>query len=144
MAKNTAEQVKAKGFCLAGLKVDEERAKNGIWVPFMQGAEFLIGRAGSAAYNKQISNAWKEHETALQADTPEAEELGQKMVAEAVANHELLDWRGVADEEGNELPYSKEKAIEYLMIDEVFEFVKMHSAKREHWRISSTQDMGKN
>lgn len=144
MAKNTAEQVKAKGFCLAGLKVDEEKAKNGIWVDYIHGVRFLIGRAGSVAYNKQLSNSWKEHENALQADTPEAEELGQRLVAEAVANNELLDWTGVVDEEGNELPYSKEKAVEYLLIDEVFDFVKSHSAKRENWRVSSTQNMGKN
>ncbi|CAL9985784.1 hypothetical protein VPHK449_0102 [Vibrio phage K449] len=144
MAKNTAEKVKAKGFCLAGLKVDEERAKKGIWVPFMGGAELLIGRAGSVGYNKMISKGWKEHETALQDETPEAEALGQKLVAEATAEYELLGWRGVVDEEGNDLSYSKELAAEYLETDEIFEFVKKHANKRDHWRVSNVQDMGKN
>lgn len=142
--KNAAEQVKAKGFCLAGLKVDEEKAKKGIWVPYMNGVKFLIGRANSVAYNKHVANSYKEHETALQQDTPEADKLGQRLIAEAVAETELLDWEGVVDEEGEVLPYSKEKATEYLMIDEVFEFVKSHSAKRENWRVSSTKNMGKN
>lgn len=144
MAKNTAEKVKAKGFCLAGLKVDEERAKKGIWVPFMGGAKFLIGRAGSVGYNSAISKAWKEHDTALQDDTPEAEELGQKLIAEATAEFEFLGWSGVVDEEGNDLPYSKELAVEYLATDEIYEFVKKHANKRDHWRVSNVKDMGKN
>lgn len=144
MAKNTAEKVKAAGFCLAGLKVDEDRAKNGIWIPFMGGAELLIGRAGSVGYNKMISKSWKEHETALQDETPEAEALGQKLVAEATAKFELLGWRGVIDEEGAEVVYSEDQAQEYLMTDEIFEFVKKHANRRDHWRVSTVQEMGKN
>ena len=145
MTKNTtAQEIKSQGFCLASLKVDDKKAKEGIWVPYIGGCKFLIAKTGSPAYAKWISNYMKEHETLINSGTPEGEKCGEQGLVEAVARFELIDWEGVADEDGNDLPYSLEKAKEYLSIDEVFEFVRKHSSKHELYRVESVKKMGKN
>lgn len=140
--KNNAQKVKAAGFCLAGLKVDEKKAKEGIPFDFMEGCKLIIAKGGSAGYNRFISNFYKEHETALAKEDEVADELGKKGFAQAAAAHWLVGWEGVVDEEGNEVPYSVETAEEYLMIDEIYDFVKEKANEREHWRIASTQKLG--
>lgn len=140
--KNTAQKLKSAGFCLAGLKVDEEKAKNGIPFDFMGGCKLIIARGGSKGYNSYIANFFKENEQALKADNEAADALGQRGFIEAAARHLLVGWEGVVDEKGNEVPYSVEAAEEYLAIDEVYEFVKGKSDEREHWRIATTQKLG--
>lgn len=142
MAKTNAQQIKSAGFCLAGLKVDEDKAKNGIAFDFMGGCKLIIARGGSKGYNSYIATFFKENEKALTANNEAADALGQKGFIEAAARHLLVGWEGVVDEEGNEVPYSVEAAEGYLAIDEIYEFVKGKADEREHWRISATQKLG--
>ena len=142
--KIKAAEIKSKGFCLANLKVDEQKAKDGIWFDYIEGVKFLLARSGSAAYSKWLSNYMKEHETVIKSGTEEGDRVAELGIIEAVARFELRDWSGVVDENGEVLPYSVEKAMEYLDIEEVFEFVRSKTAKRELWRVQSTQELGKN
>ncbi|WHM52717.1 hypothetical protein vBVpaS1601_24 [Vibrio phage vB_VpaS_1601] len=140
--KNSAQKIKSTGFCLAGLKVDEDKAKNGIPFDFMGGCKLIIARGGSKGYNNYIANFFKENEKALTAGGEAADELGQRGFIEAAARFLLVGWEEVVDEEGNEVPYSVEAAEGYLAVDEIYEFVKGKSDEREHWRISATQKIG--
>lgn len=142
--KNQAKELKATGFCLASLKVDEQKAKDGIWFDYLGGSRLLIAKSGSVAYSKWLSNFMKENETLIKSGTEEGDKKAEEGVVEAVARFELIGWEGIADEEGHDLPYSVEKAKEYLAIEEVFEFVRQKSTNRELWRVSSTKQLGKN
>lgn len=140
--KNEAQKVKAAGFCLAGLKVDETKAKEGILFDFMGGSKLLIAKGNESAHARYISNYYKEHETEISKDTEDSDKVAQKGFVEAAARHRLIGWEGVVDENGEEVPYSVEQAEEYLSIDEIFEFVQSKVNDRSNWRVNSTQQMG--
>lgn len=136
-----AKQLKATGFCLSHLKVDEQKAKKGISFPFMGGVNLIIAKGGSNAYQKHLANAYKENQSVIQSNSEEGEKIALNATREAYAEHILVGWENVLDEKGNEVPYSKEAALEYLHIEEIFEFVESKANANEHWRIKSAKEL---
>lgn len=137
----TAKNIKAAGFCLSHLKVDETKATKGIPFPFMGGVNLIIAKGGSNAYQKFLANAYKENQSIIQSDSEAGEKIALEATRRAYAEHVLVGWENVLDEEGNEVPYSKEAAFEYLQIDEIFDFVEAKANAREHWRVKSAQEL---
>lgn len=133
-----AEKIQ-KGFCLASLVVDKKTAQEGLWFPFMSGAEFKIAKANSRAERQELGNLYKANQAEIDSDTPEGNELAEKLTIEVEAKYRLIDWRGIVDEEGNHLPYSVEDSIKYMNIEEVRNFVNSKSASYEPWRVSSVE-----
>lgn len=125
-----------KGFCLASLVVDKTAAE-GLWFPFMGGAEFKIAKANSRAERQELGNLYKANQTVIDSDTPEGNELAEKLTIEVEAKYRLIDWRGIVNENGEEIPYSVEASTEYMNIEEVRNFVNSKSASYEPWRVSS-------
>lgn len=99
------------------LKVDSEKAENGIWVPLDEGIEFLIARKGSKKWNEVFTRLTETHREEIEAaakdenSTFDFEDIVIRCFAEAV----LLDWKGLIEEDDDsEVPYSIEKSYEIL------------------------------
>ena len=82
---------------------------NGVWVTTGD-AKFLIARMHNPDYNERLLAAMKPYKR-QQLSKDESLKLMVAIEAETI----LLDWDGVT-ENGQPVPYSKEKAREYLMI----------------------------
>ena len=142
MAKSIAPAIKATGFCLASLKQDHEKIEKGVLIPFMSEASLRICRYGSHAFNGMLSKAFKENETIIKAGGEQGDIVATQNMVFAFANHILVGWEGVVDEDGNEVKYSVDQAEEYLKIPEIYEFVEFHAKKHENFRINSVKELG--
>ena len=97
-------------------KTDEKAEKEGKWF-HLGDARLKIASVNTGKYTQEIlTNQGKEyHKMSVEQKT--------KLVAEALAKHVLVDWEGVT-ENGKEVPYSVEKATQYLSLrhfqDEVY------------------------
>lgn len=86
----------------------------GIWSPLAIGVEVLVARNGTRAYSRDITREVEKYSLALEAKNEEADKVSEAIVIDVMSRHILLGWKGFTDEAGNDVPYSKEKAREYL------------------------------
>jgi hypothetical protein len=96
---------------MSSLFVDQAKADDGIWQsvgPFEVKIRFAA--ASNKAFQKKMEELTRPHRKAIELDALPADlslELAQRCYAETV----VVDWRGLADDAGNPLPYSVESCM---------------------------------
>ena len=96
-------------------------AKNGVAVDLGEGLVVTIARSGNENYQKYLKQALKPYEKMLRTKTL-PDQTFELIYTEAVAETILLGWKGLEDENGVEIPYTKEKAIEILSDPQYIDF----------------------
>ncbi len=120
-------------------KMNEEKLSKGTWVPF-EGMEFLIASAFGRAWQDAVVDHARRF-SGPAARTPQAE----RAYAELIAEHLLLDWNGVDDDEGKELPYSRKAAASLLLAHTMFSrFVQGVATTEGFYRAEAQQEHLKN
>lgn len=108
-----AEGEKKKGFRLSSLKTDAKRSEEGVWQEIGEGFEVKVARLGHPEYKAYVAKLSKPHLRSIQREGIGSAKL-REIQQRAVSRHILLDWRGLHDDDGSEIPYSQEKALELL------------------------------
>lgn len=114
---------KLKGFSPARkFAWDTEATEQGVWRSVFDGAaELKIARFNNPKHNALLRRLREENDELLKDDsTDEAQAKLLEISGLALAETVLVDWRGILDEDGNELPYSKEAAYDLLKNYEEF------------------------
>lgn len=96
---------------LNSLMEDPVLASEGVWVPFAAGVEVKIARAN----NPRMLAASRKLSAAAGRAIVSDRELGEELWSKAAAREIVKDWRGITDDAGNPIPYSPEKAEEFLL-----------------------------
>jgi len=96
--------------------------EQGVWRTVFDGAaELKIARFNNPKHNALLRRLRDENEELLKDETTEkAQSKLLEISGLAMAETVLTDWRGILDEDGNELPYSKEAAYDLLKNYEEF------------------------
>ena len=93
--------------------------QEGVWIPVYgpkgDKAEILLARAGgrNSAYDAAMLRAGRPHRRLLEAGMAPPQ-LMDEILAEVYAETVVKGWRGLEDEDGNPIPYSRAKAAELL------------------------------
>ena len=98
---------------IGALRIDTKTANEGRWVeyPEVPGMRFKIARYGNAAFKRAVDKIMRPVRSVV--STMSTERLTE-MQWPAVARHVLVGWDGIEDDDGNEIPYSPQKAEEFL------------------------------
>lgn len=133
---------------LSALKIDVARMEQGDWIdalPGLPGVAFKVRGAGNAdwkAMQAKLVDAIPFNERRSQTDADKA-----KLFATLVVETALIDWRGLMDDDGKEVPFSKGLALT-LMGDPAFirfqEAVSFAMAQVVELRAEDTADAAKN
>lgn len=102
----------AKKFDLSGCSVDTALETEGVWRDIGDGATLKIARLNNPKYTACFNRLIRPFRRQIQAGTL-AESKQAELMAEALAETVLLDWKGVYAEDA-ELPYSKQEARRIL------------------------------
>jgi len=102
---------------ISSLKVDVKKIEDGEWVDSIPGLEGVRLKVRGSS-----SKAWRQMSQRLVAAIPRKKRANnvidideQDRINRVVMRDVgLLDWAGIEDDDGNAIPYSKEKAGEYL------------------------------
>lgn len=126
---------------LTTLKVDLALQDEGVRVNY-GGIDLTVARANRPAYME----AARKHKKMVrdgEISQAEAEELMKELAAEFL----LLGWKGMEDDDGKPIPYSKEKALEIFkdpQLNDFYLFVIMTANNRENYRVRELKaDAGK-
>lgn len=100
---------------------DVEKAENGVWVDLGEGCRVKVARSGSARSERMLKKLTAPHQRAIQMGSiPDA--LLERLNAEHTSKAILLDWEGLQDADGTEIPFSQAKAFEILSNPEYRDF----------------------
>lgn len=129
-----------KGLSLADFKTDEKAEVEGVWIPYNSGLEVKVARFG----NKKMQKHLRKQNTGHRTYGKNLDDVSDEEVIELIADFILLDWKNLKDEDGKNLPYSRENAIRALKIKDFREEILEISMDRERYRIQKIENASKN
>ncbi len=124
------------------LCTDPEKENEGIWSDLGAGFEVLVARTGNKNYKRLVAKLSKPHVQAFKARTIEGEVL-EEITMEAIAKTVLLDWKNLQGDDGKDIPYSPEKAVElFKKSGDFYNMVCEIGADRTNFQeVSAAQDL---
>ena len=98
---------------------------DGVWREIPEfGVSVLVRASNHLAYRGAVQAGLQPHQRRLRTGGMLPPGVNDRIVSRSVAKHLLLGWKGVEDDEGNELPYTLEKATELAEDPDYTEFFK--------------------
>lgn len=121
---------------------DEKREDEGVWEPIHgpdgDTAELLVGRLGSNASQALFRRLREKRSRGFRGDSlPESVE--DEIMIEVLSRTVLLDWRGLKDDDDQEIPYSPEKARELLRVKDFRAVVVQIASDADLYRAERTE-----
>ena len=112
---------------------DKSKENQGVWVDLGEGARLLIARHGNERFKLRYQELTAPYAAAIRTKTL-SEAVAEKILKQILAETILLDWEGIVDDDGNPVPYSVEKAMEFLDIPDFRSFVEEMSKEQALYR----------
>jgi hypothetical protein len=115
--------------------VDLDAAAGGVWIDYDGNISFKIARANHPAYRSAVKRMHKQHKRELEQGTM-SDELSEKLLCELMAQHLLLDWKGMKNA-GKKFEYSVENATAFLnapQYEEVRDWIMLQANDIENYR----------
>lgn len=108
---------------LSKIKKDTNAAESGVWInKVLDDLDVKIASAGNRKYLDCLRQLMKPYQRSYKSM---GDEVFLEIQNKAISKYILVDWRNLQDEEGNEIPYSADKAYELLQDPENEEFRKI-------------------
>jgi len=127
------------------VKTDMEKAEKGVWVPFESGIELCIASANSPEFRKARSRVMKQFTRRIRSKSVNPDEVLEALKP-VYAKHILVGWKNI-EEDGQEVSYSANKALEYFRdpsLSIFFDFVLEASGDDETFRMEDFEEAEKN
>lgn len=121
---------------------DDNAEVNGVWFKGSGDAEFLIARAQNRRYQRALAKKLEENEHLLKAQTDEADQRSEVVMAEIYADSILLGWRGSVAYKGKVVEYSRAQAVELLTHKEFRKWVARKSEDVDAYRAKLEVEQG--
>jgi hypothetical protein len=131
---------------LHAIATDMNKAENGIWIPYEAGIELRIARYGNKNHNQYARQLLKPHVEIIRGRNAEPELLND-IDRQAAAKYILMDWKNIQDDDGKDIPFSTEKALELFRdpaYEDFYKFVIQVSMNRENYRLDLQKESEKN
>lgn len=126
------------------IRIDPEKERDGVWVDFEAGISLKIAPVGNPDYEAELSKLQKPHIRSIRRG---GTGLMTPFIKEAMAKHVLLDWSGITDDEGNEIRYSAEKALEFFndpSLRVFYQFVREMAVDESNFRLETFEESAGN
>jgi len=99
---------------LAMFETDADLETRGVWFQdYASGVELLVAHGDNENYTDYLQMLLRPYLSLIQSNSKEGYRFLRKMEAKAKARFVLLGWKGLF-ENGVEIPYSEDKAFEFL------------------------------
>jgi len=130
---------------LSDIRVDPAIAESGTWVDFDLGIRLRIAQMPNPAFEREMRRLGRPYmrqiKTARLEDAA-ANPILERITVEAIAKTVLVGWEHLEDDDGP-VPYSPEKALEYLSdpaYGELLRFVRAVASEAAYFRAEAQKD----
>lgn len=124
---------------------NESDAEDGKWFPFGKTISVKIRRFKSKKSKKVREALEAPYTRAAKFTTKIPEDIQESITKQHIAEGIIVDWKGVTDKNGNELPYSKKNALDLIsQLPEFADAVASVSLDLDNYREEVKEDVEKN
>lgn len=102
---------------LSDFSYDAKLAEEGVWVEIGEGASLKLAKLGNTKNRKLINDLKKPYRSFEISKKDLPDDVVKRITIKSVAETVLLDWKGIVDDDGKEIPFSIAAAAEALAID---------------------------
>lgn len=130
----------------AGLDLFSEFAvtDEGVWVPYKGDVEFLIARYNNPKFRRRLGYYYEKNKRLLDGKGQEAEKKSNEVMAQAMAEGILLDWKGKIAFQGQTLTYSVANATKLLQLETFRAWVTKQSQDEETYKVVKDEEDAEN
>lgn len=126
-------------------QTDSAAETQGLWIEMGDNALIKIARLGHPKHEEVMKRLRQPHVASLRAGIDLPTNVSMALTIEALAEAILIDWKGIQDDDGKEIPYSKEAAIKLLTdLPDFRDKVVFLSSQHETFRKSALENAAKN
>lgn len=127
---------------ISQFKTDPTLENDGVWVDIGKGTKLCVARMYNPRHKEALRVALKPYKRQVQNNMMD-DEVADTVVNEIMARTILLGWEGITDR-GDEVPYSYEKAVEFLSIPDFRAIVIEIASSMETYRAEGFEEDEKN
>lgn len=131
---------------LSAVRIDTKKEVDGVEFDYFEDIKLKVARFDNPAFTKFMRASLKPHQQALR-DDQLSEAVAERIYHEGLAKHVLVGWSGITDSEGNAVPYTPEKALEYLSDPAYRDFkraVETFAKRTEAFRVETLKALAGN
>ena len=124
----------------------ELESTKGVWIDYGKSTSIKIARAGGAnkAYQAALLKLSNEYKHQIQSEVL-GEEVAGTLMLEVFVDTIILDWEGIKDKNGEEMPFTKENARKLLTdLPDLFIDLRQMAGNITLFREKIIEDDGKN
>lgn len=106
---------------LKSLRVDTTAEAEGVWLEYVHGFKVRIASTATRKFRDAMEAAMLPYRDLIRADQGKdkaerkfTDDMRTSLLREVVAEHVLVGWEGLEDDEGEQVPYSKAAALALL------------------------------
>jgi hypothetical protein len=92
---------------------DLDLEEDGVWIDIGDGGSLLVARLGNPKYREYLRKASKGLRSSIR-NKSISEELSDEILLKAMSETILLDWKGIDDDNGKPIKYTKETCLKLL------------------------------
>lgn len=118
----------------------------GVKLEYPDGVSLTIHRAGGSnrKFLQSMDAKIKPHRRQIQLGTIDRD-LSDKLIAEVYAESVIKGWSGVTDENGNDLPFTKQNVVKLLLdLPDLFNDIKAQADTLANFRKEELEEEAKN
>jgi len=86
---------------------DVQAEVEGVWIDVGDGLKLRVARFGNKRFQRYLASMAKPFSR-----TSPTNEIAEGILRKAIARHVLMDWENLTEEDGTDIGYSEEKAVE--------------------------------
>lgn len=125
------------------LQLDEQKVKDGVWIPFEYDVKLLVCGSTSEGFRRDFNEIMKMNREKIRTTGLSPDERAQ-LLKPAIARHLLKGWQNITIN-GTTLKYSESKALELLNnVEGLALFILNAADEREFFRRESQKEAEKN
>lgn len=98
---------------ISKFRTDRRAEEDGVWVDAGEGLQLRIARWGNPRYQEAMRRLGSPLLPQIKTGTI-SEQASEEVLCKAMAETILLEWKNLQEEDGSEIKYSREKALELL------------------------------
>jgi hypothetical protein len=124
---------------------NKEAEEEGVWVDLGDGIEIKVRRIKSPTSRKVLRQLQAPYEHMRRTGRSLPESVETEITRKWAAHGLLVDWKGVGDKDGKNLPFSPDNALKVLQeFDDFADDVAYFAREVETFRAKSLEDAAKN
>lgn len=122
-------------FNFARFRTDEAAENEGVWFEVGEGFEIKVARLGNRKHAETYARLTSTPAVrGVVADKKLTDEQAIRIMVEAMADAILIDWKNL-EEDGNPIPFSREKALELLDVKDFRALVHDFASQQSNFRV---------